>query len=59
MSPLIESLYQKTFKLPWDPRPGEFTPRERVEDILQGGNGWAKNEKGINLIDLQALRLNE
>lgn len=59
MSPLIESLYQKTFKLPWDPRPGEFTPRECVEDILQGGNGWAKNEKGINLIDLQALRLNE
>ncbi|CAI4054761.1 hypothetical protein SKDZ_02G0230 [Saccharomyces kudriavzevii ZP591] len=59
MTPLVESLYQKTFKLPWDPRPGEFTPRECVEDILQGGNGWAKNEKGINLIDLQALRLNE
>lgn len=59
MTPLIESLYQKTFKLPWDPRPGEFTPRECVEDILQGGNGWAKNEKGINLIDLQALKLNE
>ncbi|QLQ79097.1 hypothetical protein HG537_0B04450 [Torulaspora globosa] len=59
MSPLVDSLYQKTFQLPWDPRPGEFTPRECVEDILQGGNGWAKNEKGICLIDLQALRLNE
>lgn len=59
MSPLVDSLYQRTFQLPWDPRPGEFTPRECVEDILQGGNGWAKNEKGIALIDLQALRLNE
>ena len=59
MSPLVDNLYQKTFQLPWDPRPGEFTPRECVEDILQGGNGWAKNEKGICLIDLQALRLNE
>lgn len=59
MSPLVDSLYQRTFQLPWDPRPGEFTPRECVEDILQGGNGWAKNEKGICLIDLQALRLNE
>lgn len=59
MSPLVDSLYQKTFQLPWDPRPGEFTPRECVEDILQGGNGWAKNEKGVSLIDLQALQLNE
>lgn len=59
MSPLVDSLYQRTFQLPWDPRPGEYTPRECVEDILQGGNGWAKNEKGICLIDLQALRLNE
>lgn len=59
LSPVVDSLYQKTFKLPWDPRPGEFTPRECVEDILRGGNGWAKNEKGINLIDLQALSLKE
>lgn len=59
MGPLVDSLYQKTFQLPWDPRPGEYTPRECVEDILQGGNGWAKNEQGICLIDLQALRLNE
>lgn len=59
MSPLVDTLYQRTFQVPWDPRPGEYTPRECVEDILQGGNGWAKNEKGICLIDLQALRLNE
>ncbi|CCH62766.1 hypothetical protein TBLA_0I01070 [Henningerozyma blattae CBS 6284] len=59
MSPVVDSLYQKTFQLPWDPRPGEYTPRECVEDILRGGNGWAKNEKGINLIDLQALSLKE
>lgn len=59
MNPLVENLYQKTFQLPWDPRPGEFTPKECVEDILQGGNGWARNEKGINLIDIQALKLVE
>lgn len=59
INPLVEDLYQKTFQLPWDPRPGEFTPKECVEDILQGGNGWARNEKGINLIDIQALRFIE
>lgn len=57
MSPLIQSLYEKTFQLPWDERPNEYTPRECIDDILKGGNGWAKNENGINLIDLQALRL--
>ncbi|AQZ10861.1 YBL086C [Zygosaccharomyces parabailii] len=59
INPLVENLYQKTFQLPWDPRPGEFTPKECVEDILQGGNGWARNEKGISLIDIQALKLIE
>lgn len=56
---LVEKLYQKTFKFPWDPRPGEYTPQECVEDILEGGNGWAKNEKGINLIDLEALQITD
>ncbi|CCD25223.1 uncharacterized protein NDAI_0E04060 [Naumovozyma dairenensis CBS 421] len=59
MKPLIEKLYEKTFQLSWDPRPNEFTPKECINDILNGGNGWAKNEKGINLIDLQTLQLNE
>lgn len=57
MGPIIKTLYEKTFQLPWDERPNEFTPRECIDDILKGGNGWAKNENGINLIDLQALRL--
>ncbi|CCC70317.1 hypothetical protein NCAS_0E02470 [Naumovozyma castellii] len=59
MSPLIDKLYERTFQLSWDPRPNEFSPRECVADIMRGGNGWAKNEKGINLIDLQTLKLNE
>lgn len=59
MSPLVDTLYQKTFQLPWDPRPGEFTPRECVDDILNGGSGWARNEKGVNLIDIEALKINE
>lgn len=58
-NPFVEKLYQKTFQVPWDPRPGEFTPKECVEDILDGGDGWAKNEKGINLIDIDALHLAE
>jgi len=59
MNPLVDSLYAKTFHLPWDPRPNELSPRECVDDIVKGGDGWAKNENGINLIDLQALRLHE
>ena len=59
MNPLVDSLYAKTFHLPWDPRPNELSPRECIEDIIKGGDGWAKNENGINLIDLQALRLHE
>ncbi|SCU87155.1 LAMI_0D04962g1_1 [Lachancea mirantina] len=58
-NPLVDRLYQKTFQIPWDPRPGEYTPRECVEDILDGGDGWAKNENGINLIDIEALQLTE
>ncbi|SCU97941.1 LADA_0H09450g1_1 [Lachancea dasiensis] len=58
-NPFVEKLYQKTFQLPWDPRPGEFTPKECVEDILEGGDGWAKNEKGINLVDIDAFKLDE
>ncbi|CAL9732319.1 hypothetical protein MOUN0_N07206 [Monosporozyma unispora] len=57
LNPLIDSLYEKTFQLSWDERPNEYSPRECIEDILRGGNGWAKNENGISLIDLQALRL--
>ncbi|KAL3231067.1 hypothetical protein RNJ44_00706 [Nakaseomyces bracarensis] len=59
MSPLVDTLYQKTFQLPWDPRPGEFSPRECVDDILHGGSGWARNEKGVNLIDIEALKIQE
>ncbi|GMM55234.1 hypothetical protein DAKH74_018500 [Maudiozyma humilis] len=59
MNPLVDSLYARTFQLPWDARPGELSPRECIDDIVRGGDGWAKNENGINLIDLQALRLHE
>lgn len=58
INPLIERLYQKTFRLPWDPRPGEFTPKECIEDIMKGGDGWAKNEKGICLFDSEIYQYN-
>ncbi|CCH46973.1 hypothetical protein BN7_6580 [Wickerhamomyces ciferrii] len=50
--PIVAKLYEKTFEISWDPRPGEFTAGESVDDIFNGGDGWAKNEEGINLIDL-------
>ncbi|EDO18040.1 hypothetical protein Kpol_1045p26 [Vanderwaltozyma polyspora DSM 70294] len=59
VSPLVDKLLLTTFHMPWDPRPGEYNPRECVEDIIRGGNGWAKNGQGIKLIDLQALKLSE
>ncbi|AMD20459.1 HDL285Wp [Eremothecium sinecaudum] len=58
-NPLIEKLYQKTFELSWDPQPGELTPRECVEDIIEGGNGWARNEWGISLVELRKLEMQE
>ncbi|EDO19575.1 hypothetical protein Kpol_1018p108 [Vanderwaltozyma polyspora DSM 70294] len=52
MSPLVDQLYQSSFDISWDPRPGEYTPRDCIDDLLKGGNGWAKNEEGVNLIDM-------
>lgn len=51
--PIVSKLYEKTFEISWDPRPGELTAAECIDDIFNGGDGWAKNEEGINLIDLQ------
>ncbi|CCK68664.1 uncharacterized protein KNAG_0B02220 [Huiozyma naganishii CBS 8797] len=59
LNPLINTLHDRTFQLTWDPRPNELTPAECVENILKGGNGWAKNENGVNLIDIQALKLKD
>ena len=59
MVPLIENLHQKSFQIPWDPRPTEFSTRECIDDIIRGGNGWAKNAEGISFIDIQALELTE
>ncbi|SSD58540.1 uncharacterized protein SCODWIG_00301 [Saccharomycodes ludwigii] len=56
---VLEKLYEKTYQIPWDPRPGEYTPKECIENIFEGGDGWAKNDNGVDLIDLQALRLSE
>lgn len=57
--PVLSKLYERTFEIPWDPRPGEFNAQECVDDIFNGGNGWAKNEDGENLIDLKNLKLKE
>jgi hypothetical protein len=51
--PIITKMYQKTFEISWDPRPGEFTADECVDDIMNGGDGWAKNQEGVDFIDLQ------
>lgn len=54
--PVITRLYQRTFEISWDPRPGEYTAEECVDDIILGSDGWAKNEDGVNIIDLQLDR---
>lgn len=56
--PVVSKLYEKTFEISWDPRPGELTAAECIDDIFSGGDGWAKNEEGVNLIDLD-IRANE
>lgn len=48
---VIEKLYQKTFIVPWDLRPGEFSPKDCVEDIIKNGNGWAKDGVGHDLVE--------
>ncbi|ODV75432.1 uncharacterized protein CYBJADRAFT_160854 [Cyberlindnera jadinii NRRL Y-1542] len=55
--PVITRLYQKTFEISWDRRPGEFSAEECVDDIIVGGDGWAKNEEGENFIDVQLASL--
>lgn len=57
LNPVVASLYENTFILPWDETPNEYSLRECIEDILKGGNGWVRNENGVNLVDLQALRM--
>ncbi|GMM35650.1 hypothetical protein DASC09_029750 [Saccharomycopsis crataegensis] len=49
---IITKLYYKTFKVPWDERPNEFNPKECIDDIFVGGNGWKRTVDGVNLIDL-------
>jgi len=51
--PILSKLYEKTFEISWDSRPGEFNAMECIDDIFSGGDGWAKNEDGKNLIDLE------
>ncbi|CCE63167.1 hypothetical protein TPHA_0E00720 [Tetrapisispora phaffii CBS 4417] len=50
---LVEDAYMKSLNLSWDRRPGEFNVQECIEDIINGGDGWARNEKGVKLIDLK------
>lgn len=50
-SDIIDALYYETLKVEWDPRPGEFNPKECIEDIFHGGNGWKRTIDGINYID--------
>ncbi|CCE65205.1 hypothetical protein TPHA_0K00710 [Tetrapisispora phaffii CBS 4417] len=56
---VVTQLYNRTFQIPWDLRPNEYNISECIEDIIGGGNGWAKNEEGVNFIDIQALLLTE
>ncbi|ODQ79487.1 hypothetical protein BABINDRAFT_176389 [Babjeviella inositovora NRRL Y-12698] len=51
IDPIINKFYNKICDISWDQRQGEFSPQECVDDIFNGGTGWAKNEDGVYLID--------
>lgn len=57
--PVISKLYENTFDISWDYRPGEYNIVECIDDIFSGGDGWAKNEDGVRLIDLQRGRVKD
>ena len=39
-TPLMETLYEKTYQIPWDKKSYELDPKSCVLDILEGGTGW-------------------
>lgn len=53
---LLDELINKSYRFSWQLRCipyEEFTPVECVRDIVEkNGNGWKKNEEGIDMIDI-------
>lgn len=53
---LLDELINKTYRFTWQLRTTEYeeyTPSECVKDIIEkNGNGWKKNDEGIDMVDV-------
>lgn len=53
---LLDDLINKTYRFTWQLKCTsyeEFTPAECVKDIIErNGNGWKKNDEGVDLVDV-------
>ncbi|QPG74911.1 hypothetical protein FOA43_002249 [Brettanomyces nanus] len=60
---VLNGLINQTYRFTWqlkDKEYDEFTPVECVRDIVEfNGNGWKKNDEGLNLIDVIKGELRE
>lgn len=55
-SSLLDKLSNRTYRFTWQLKSSEyeeFTPAECVKDIIEhNGNGWKKNDEGVDYIDI-------
>lgn len=53
---LLDEMINKSYKFTWQissMKYEEFSPAESVKDIIEkNGNGWKKNEEGIDMVDV-------
>jgi hypothetical protein len=53
---LLDELINKTYRFTWQLKSvkyEEYTPAECVRDIIEkNGNGWKKNEEGVDMVDV-------
>ncbi|VEU21747.1 DEKNAAC102320 [Brettanomyces naardenensis] len=60
---VLNGLINRTYRFTWqtkDKTYEEFTPMECVQDIVEyNGNGWKKNDEGLNMIDVVKNEIKE
>ncbi|KAL6940304.1 hypothetical protein ACO0QE_004202 [Hanseniaspora vineae] len=58
-TPLMETLYEKTYQIPWDKKSHELDPKSCVLDIMGGGTGWKElddSRSGLSKKETQISR---
>lgn len=60
---LLDELINKTYRFTWQLKNSEyeeFTPSECVKDIIEkNGNGWKKNDEGVDMVDVMENEFQE